>query len=84
MSDRLLAERLLASADVVTLDGRGHGDSEGTFSGGGREPADLAGLARELRSDYDRVHGIGFSFGGYSIAAAAAMQIGRASCRERV
>src|SRR5262245_25438993 len=67
-----LAERLLVTADVVTLDGRGHGDSEGTFSGGSREPTDLAGLARELRATYDRVDGIGFSFGGYNVAAAAA------------
>jgi pimeloyl-ACP methyl ester carboxylesterase len=67
-----LADRLLATTDVVTLDGRGHGDSDGSFSGGSREPADLAALARELRASYDRVTGIGFSFGGYNVAAAAA------------
>jgi pimeloyl-ACP methyl ester carboxylesterase len=69
---RLLAERLSDFADVVTLDVRGHGDSDGCFSGGFREPVDLAALSMELRGTYERVSGVGFSFGGYHVAAAAA------------
>jgi pimeloyl-ACP methyl ester carboxylesterase len=69
---RLLAERLSDFADVVTLDVRGHGDSDGSFSGGFREPIDLAALSCELRRTYARVSAVGFSFGGYHVAAAAA------------
>ena len=70
---RLLATRLAAVADVVTLDVRGHGDSGGSFSFGLREPADVAEVAASLRSDYDRVGGLGFSFGGYHTAVSAAL-----------
>lgn len=69
---RLLAERLSELADVVTLDVRGHGDSEGAFTFGQVEPEDLADLARALRRDYTRLGGLGFSFGGYSTCIAAA------------
>jgi pimeloyl-ACP methyl ester carboxylesterase len=67
-----LAERLLAVADVYTLDVRGHGESGGAFTWGVREPEDVAILARRLRQQYERVGGVGFSFGGYHIGAAAA------------
>jgi len=70
---RLLAERLLAVADVVTLDVRGHGDSAGAFTFGRQEPADVAALAARLRDDYDRVGGLGFSFGGFHTAVAAGL-----------
>jgi alpha/beta hydrolase family protein len=69
---RALAERLLEVADVFTLDVRGHGESGGAFTWGVREPEDVAILARRLRREYDRVGGIGFSFGGYHVGAAAA------------
>jgi pimeloyl-ACP methyl ester carboxylesterase len=68
----LLASRLAAVADVVTLDVRGHGDSEGAFTFGAEEPEDLAELAARLRQDYDRLAGLGFSFGGYHTCVAAA------------
>ena len=67
-----LAERLVALADVFTVDVRGHGDSGGSFTWGVREPSDLGLLARRLRTEYERVAGVGFSFGGYHIGAAAA------------
>lgn len=67
-----LAERLVTVADVFTVDVRGHGDSGGSFTWGVREPSDLAALARRLRGEYERVAGVGFSFGGYHIGAAAA------------
>jgi fermentation-respiration switch protein FrsA (DUF1100 family) len=67
-----LAERLLAVADVYTLDVRGHGESGGAFTWGVREPGDVATLARRLRQEYERVGGVGFSFGGYHVGAAAA------------
>lgn len=73
---RLLAERLSAVADVVTVDVRGHGDSEGAFTFGEREPEDLAELAGSLRGQYDRVGGLGFSFGGYHTCVAAALHRG--------
>jgi dipeptidyl aminopeptidase/acylaminoacyl peptidase len=69
---RLLAERLAAVADVLTLDVRGHGDSGGAFSFGLREPEDVAQVAAWLRTRYPRVGGLGFSFGGYHTAVAAA------------
>jgi fermentation-respiration switch protein FrsA (DUF1100 family) len=69
---RALARRLAAVADVVTLDIRGHGDSQGAFSWGVREPDDLAAVAATLRRAYDRVGGLGFSFGGHHVGMAAA------------
>jgi pimeloyl-ACP methyl ester carboxylesterase len=69
---RLLAERLSQVADVVTVDVRGHGDSEGAFTFGVKEPEDVAELAGHLRGRYERLGGLGFSFGGYHTAIAAA------------
>jgi pimeloyl-ACP methyl ester carboxylesterase len=69
---RLLAERLSDVADVVTMDVRGHGDSEGAFTFGEQEPEDVAELSSHLRRSYDKVGGLGFSFGGYHTAIAAA------------
>jgi pimeloyl-ACP methyl ester carboxylesterase len=70
---RLLATRLSQVADVVTLDVRGHGDSEGAFTFGIEEPHDVAELALRLRQEYERVAGLGFSFGGYHTCVAAAL-----------
>jgi uncharacterized protein len=69
---RALARRLAAYVDVVTLDIRGHGDSEGAFTWGVREPEDVAAVAAVLRRTYDRVGGLGFSFGGHHVGMAAA------------
>jgi uncharacterized protein len=71
---RILARRLSAVADVLTIDVRGHGDSGGAFTWGVREPDDTAEIARALRRDYDRVGGLGFSFGGHHVGIAAARQ----------
>lgn len=70
---RGLAERLAALGDVVTLDVRGHGGSGGVFTWGRREPGDVAALAGLLRARYERVGGLGFSFGGFHTAVAAAL-----------
>ena len=70
---RTVAERLAGTFDVVTMDVRGHGDSQGLFTWGRREPDDLAELAAFLRRDYARLGGLGFSFGGYHTAVAAAL-----------
>ena len=69
---RALARRLAALADVVTLDIRGHGDSGGAFTWGVREPEDVATVARALRGSYERIGGLGFSFGGHHVGLAAA------------
>jgi fermentation-respiration switch protein FrsA (DUF1100 family) len=69
---RALARRLARVADVVTLDIRGHGDSGGAFTWGVREPEDVASVAATLRRTYDRVGGLGFSFGGHHVGLAAA------------
>jgi len=69
---RLLAERLSVRSDVLTVDTRGHGDSDGAFTFGVREPEDLAALVRSLRPEYERVGGLGFSFGGFHTIVAAA------------
>lgn len=70
---RVLAQRLASIADVVVLDVRGHGDSGGLFTWGRREADDVAELAAVLRRDYARLGGLGFSFGGYHTAIAAAL-----------
>lgn len=70
---RLLADRLTEVADVVTLDVRGHGDSGGAFTWGLEEPGDVAAVAASLRKQYERVGGLGFSFGGYHTGVAAAL-----------
>lgn len=70
---RALGRRLSRIADVLTLDVRGHGDSEGAFTWGVREPDDVAAVAFALRRDYDRVGGLGFSFGGHHVGMAAAL-----------
>jgi pimeloyl-ACP methyl ester carboxylesterase len=69
---RLLAERLADVADIITVDVRGHGDSGGAFTFGVEEPEDVAELANHLRGSYESVGGLGFSFGGYHTAIAAA------------
>jgi pimeloyl-ACP methyl ester carboxylesterase len=70
---RLVADRLARAWDVVTLDVRGHGDSGGLFTWGRREPDDLAEVAGALRREYARLGVVGFSFGGYHAAVAAAL-----------
>lgn len=68
---RILAARLSTVADVVTLDVRGHGDSDGQFSFGLREPNDIATVVEALGPRYTAVGGIGFSFGGHHLTTAA-------------
>ena len=70
---RLLARRLARDIDVVTMDVRGHGDSGGLFTWGRREADDLAEVAAALRGTYTRLGCVGFSFGGYHAAVAAAL-----------
>jgi pimeloyl-ACP methyl ester carboxylesterase len=70
---RRAAEALARDHDVVTMDVRGHGESGGLFTWGRREPDDVAAVAAALRRDYDQVGGLGFSFGGYHTAVAAAL-----------
>lgn len=70
---RLLAERLAWVMDVIVLDVRGHGESGGAFTWGVREPDDIAAFARHLRVEYAQLGGLGFSFGGYHVGAAAAL-----------
>jgi pimeloyl-ACP methyl ester carboxylesterase len=69
---RFLAERLADLADVATVDVRGHGDSGGAFTFGRKEPGDVARLGEHLRRRYPRVGVLGFSFGGFHAAIAAA------------
>jgi pimeloyl-ACP methyl ester carboxylesterase len=52
---------------------RGHGESGGLFTWGRQEPEDVAEVAAALRREYARVGGLGFSFGGYHAAVAAAL-----------
>jgi pimeloyl-ACP methyl ester carboxylesterase len=70
---RAFAGRIAEVADVVSLDVRGHGDSAGAFSWGLREPDDIGAFVASLRGEYERVGAVGFSFGGYHVAAAAAV-----------
>jgi pimeloyl-ACP methyl ester carboxylesterase len=70
---RRVAQRLALTHDVITMDVRGHGESEGRFTWGRHEPDDVAEVAAALRRDYPRLGGLGFSFGGYHTAVAAAL-----------
>lgn len=70
---RLVADRLARAWDVVTVDVRGHGDSGGLFSWGRHEADDLSQVAGALRLEYGRLGVVGFSFGGYHAAVAAAL-----------
>ncbi len=67
----LLRARLAATLDVATLDVRGHGDSGGAFTWGAREPGDVAAVVAGLRQQYERLLGVGFSFGGFHCLVAA-------------
>lgn len=71
---RLVAGRLSAIADVVTVDVRGHGDSGGLFTWGRHEADDIAEVAAALKREYRLLGGLGFSFGGYHTAVAAAQR----------
>lgn len=71
-----LASRLAEHATVYTLDFRGHGESEGSFTLGREEHLDLAQLLATARASHDRLALVGFSFGGFhSVLAATAVPV---------
>lgn len=78
---RLLAPRLVAAGfEVVTVDLRGHGESDATFTDHSRTAAggDLVALLDELGTDgAARAHLIGCSFGAGAAVWAAARAPGR-------
>lgn len=59
-----LADRLRRSVHVLALDLRGHGDSAGTSTLGGRERYDVAAGLRYLRLHHPWVAAVGVSMGG--------------------
>jgi pimeloyl-ACP methyl ester carboxylesterase len=60
---RRLAEALVGPWDVVALDFRGHGRSEGWYAFSARERADLSALLAWLRPQYRSLGLMGFSMG---------------------
>ncbi len=69
-----MAENLLDVYDVVVMDYRGHGESEGRFTWSAKEPLDLTAILAFARERYARVGVIGFSMGaavGLIVAAQA-------------
>ncbi len=70
---QILARDLLPFFDVVAFDCRGHGDSRGRFTFGKREWRDLADLAKSYRNSYEKIAGVGFSFGGFHTCVAGGL-----------
>ena len=71
-SHRRLAEALAASADVVSMDFRGHGRSGGWYTFSAREGADLDAVLDWAAARYARLALIGFSLGGAVALTSAA------------
>lgn len=67
-----LGEELNRAYDVVMLDFRGHGQSEGLFCWTAREHLDLLAVLQDIRPYYERIGLIGFSLGAASAIIAAA------------
>ncbi len=70
---QVLARALVPHFDLVTFDCRGHGSSSGRFTFGKREWRDLADLVESYRRRYDKIAGIGFSFGGFHTCVAGGL-----------
>jgi pimeloyl-ACP methyl ester carboxylesterase len=67
-----LAESLVDRHDVLSIDVRGHGDTGGRFSWGREEWRQVDAAVRFLKEPGRSVAVVGFSFGGYHAARAAA------------
>lgn len=67
-----VTEDLAVDRDVLAIDVQGHGDAPGRFSWGRDEWRQVAAAAAFLASGGRRVAAVGFSFGGYHVARAAA------------
>lgn len=67
-----LGEALERSRDVLSIDVRGHGDGPGRFTWGRDEWRQVFAAARFLGAPARPVAAVGFSFGGYHTAKAAA------------
>lgn len=71
-----LAEALALGLDVLAIDTRGHGDGPGRFTWGRDEWSQVAAAAAWLAQRGRRAAAVGFSFGGYHVAKAAARGVG--------
>lgn len=60
---RKLADHLVDLFDVIVMDFRGHGKSEGLFCWTSKEYLDMEAVLRFARKDYQKVGVIGFSLG---------------------
>src|SRR6185503_1160487 len=75
MNEILRVARSLSSAhDVLAIDALGHGDAGGRFTWGREEWKGVAAAARFLKEGGRTVAVVGFSFGGYHAARAAARE----------
>ena len=61
---RLLGEALAKGRDVICMDFRGHGRSDGFYTFSAREGADLHAVLQWAAERYQRIGVIGFSLGG--------------------
>lgn len=66
-----VAASLARAHDVLCIDVRGHGDSEGRFTWGREEWRQVDAAATHLAAGGRRVTVVGFSFGGFHAAMAA-------------
>ena len=59
-----LAEDLSTKLDVISMDFRGHGESEGYFTFTSKEILDLEAVIKYAKKYYKRIYLMGFSLGG--------------------
>jgi pimeloyl-ACP methyl ester carboxylesterase len=67
-----LSNDLFELCDVISMDQRGHGDSDGTFSFSHLEHEDIKAVIDYSQQYYDRIYLIGFSLGAASCIIEAA------------
>lgn len=69
---RQLSRDLAGVSDVVCMDFRGHGRSEGLYTFSAREGKDLEAVLGWVRNRYPTIHLVGFSLGGAVVLNTAA------------
>lgn len=61
-----LSNDFLKSFDIIVMDQRGHGDSEGIFSFSAKEHEDVKAVIEYAKENYTRIYLMGFSLGAAS------------------
>lgn len=58
-----MSERFFEQYDVITMDFRGHGRSQGAYTFSAKEPMDLEAVVNYAKQHYSKIYLIGFSLG---------------------